>query len=163
VVFGQNIDIESGETFTGDLVVFGGNVTVEEGARLNGNLVVFGGRVESDGEVDGDLVIIGGQVSLDEHALVTGDVVTVGGQVDRAEGAVIEGEVVNNVKPEITIPNGRVPVAPEVNIPEMVRVGFNPFREFAANVGMSVLMALFAMLVTLFFQDRLGRVSQAAV
>lgn len=160
VVFGENLTIESGDTFLGDLVVFGGNVTVEEGAELKGNLVVFGGTVSSDGEVDGDLVIIGGQVSLAEHAVVTGDVVTVGGQLRRAEGAVIEGEVVNNVKPEITIPNGRVP---EVSVPDMVTVGFNPFWEFGRVIGVSLLMAFLAVLVTLFFQDRLSRVSQAAI
>jgi hypothetical protein len=163
VVFGENLTIESGETFSGDLVVFGGNVTVEEDARLDGNLVVFGGTVKSDGEVDGDLVIIGGQVSLDEHAVVTGDVVTVGGQLNREEGSIIEGEVVNNVRPEITIPEPGMPVVPEANVPEIVKVGFNPFWEFGRVVGVSLLMAFLAMLVNLFFQDRLGRVSQAAI
>jgi hypothetical protein len=160
VVFGENLTLESGETFTGDLVVFGGNVRIEEDAELSGNLVILGGTVSSDGLVDGDLVVFGGQVSLDEHAVVTGDVVTVGGQLNREEGSVIEGEVVNNVQPEITVPDGRVP---EVTIPEVVQVGFNPFWEFGRLVGVSVLMALFAMLVTLFFQDRLSRVSHAAV
>jgi cytoskeletal protein CcmA (bactofilin family) len=161
VVFGENLTIESGDTFSGDLVVFGGNVTVEEGAGLDGNLVVFGGTVSSDGEVDGDLVIIGGQVSLDEHAVVTGDVVTVGGQLNREEGSVIEGEVVNNVRPEITIPDA--PVVPDVNVPEVVNVRFNPFWEFGRVTGVSLFMAFLAMLVTLFFQDRLSRVSQAAI
>jgi hypothetical protein len=163
VVFGQDFTIESGESFTGDLIVFGGNVTVEEDAQLNGNLVVFGGQVGSDGEVDGDLVIIGGQVSLNQHAVVTGDVVTVGGQLERAEGAVIEGEVVNNIQPDIRIPNGRVPVVPDVTVPDVVRVNFNPFWEFTQTLGVSLLMAFFAVMVTLFLQDRLSRVSQAAV
>jgi cytoskeletal protein CcmA (bactofilin family) len=163
VVFGQNLTIDSGDIFTGDLIVFGGNVTIEEDAKLDGNLVVFGGQVTSDGEVDGDLVMIGGQVRLDEHARVTGDVVTVGGQLDRAEGAVVEGEVVNNVQPEITIPNGSVPGVPEVDVPDVVRVSFNPFWEFARILGVSLLMAFLAMLATLFFQDRLGGVSKAVV
>lgn len=163
VVFGQNLTIESGEIFAGDLVVFGGNVTIEENARLDGNLVVFGGQITSDGEVNGDLAIIGGQVILDQHARVTGDVVTVGGQLQRAEGSVIEGEVVNNVQPEIVIPNGRVPVTPEVNVPDVVRVSFNPIWEFARTLGVSLLMAFLALLVTLFFQGRLSLVSQAAV
>lgn len=163
VVFGRNFTIDSGDIFTGDLIVFGGNVTVEEDARLDGSLVVFGGQVTSDGEVDGDVVMIGGQVSLDEHARVTGDVVTVGGQLARAEGAVVEGEVVNNVQPEITIPNGGVPGVPEADIPDVARVNFNPFWEFTRILGVSLLMAFLAMLATLFFQDRLGRVSQAVV
>ena len=77
VIFGSNFTLESGKTFTGDLVVFGGNVTVEEDASLNGNLVIFGGTAKSNGQVNGDVVIIGGQVMLDEKAHVTGDVVTV--------------------------------------------------------------------------------------
>lgn len=165
VLFGENVTIESGETFEGDLVVFGGNVTIESDAELIGSLVVFGGTVESDGTVDGDIVIIGGQVLLEEDALVSGDVVTVGGQLQREEGAVIEGEVINNVQPDIEIPGGQIPpvvIPPDVPNP-VVRVGFNPFWEFAQAVGSSLLMAFLAMLVTLFFQDRLSRVSQAAV
>ncbi|HUG33496.1 MAG TPA: hypothetical protein VMJ90_01910, partial [Anaerolineales bacterium] len=38
VLFGENLTIENGDTFSGDLVVFGGNVTVEEDAELKGNL-----------------------------------------------------------------------------------------------------------------------------
>lgn len=163
VVFGSNFTVESGDSFDGDLVVFGGNVTIEKDADLNGNLVVFGGTVNSNGKVDGDVVAIGGQVVLDENALVTGDVVTVGGQVERAEGAVIEGEVVNNVQPEIDIPSGRVPPGSDIQVPNIVKVGFNPFLEFGRVLGVSLLMAFLGILGTLFFQDRLGKVSQAVV
>ena len=163
VIFGENFTLKSEESFDGDLVVFGGNVTIEENADLNGNLVVFGGTVNSDGKVDGDVVIIGGQVQLDEHALVTGDVVTVGGQLDRAEGATVEGEIVNNIQPEFDFPNGQVPPVPDVRIPEIINVGFNPLWEFGKVVGASLIVAFLGMLATLFFQDRLGRVSQAVV
>lgn len=163
VIFGSNFTLESGETFEGDLVVFGGNVTIEEDAELNGNLVVFGGTAISNGKVDGDVVVIGGQVKLEEQALVSGDVVTVGGQLERAQGATIEGEVVNNVQPEIDIPNGRVPPGPDIQVPNIVKVGFNPFLEFGRVLGVSILMAFLGMLATLFFQDRLGRVSKAVV
>src|SRR5215207_9888284 len=111
VIFGSNFTLESGDSFSGDLVVFGGNVTLEDDTELNGNLVVFGGTVVSDGNVNGDVVIIGGQV-------------------ERAEGAVVEGEVLNNVAPEIELPNGRVPPdidVPNVHIPNEINAGFNPF------------------------------------
>ena len=165
VIFGSNFTLENGESFNGDLVVFGGNVTIKEDAELNGNLVVFGGTAESNGKVNGDVVIIGGQVKLDEQAFVAGDVVTVGGQLQRAEGATVEGEVVNNVKPDIEIPNGRIPpivTLPDVSTP-VVNVGFNPFREFGMALGWATVVALLGVLATLFFQDRLGRVSQAVV
>ena len=163
VVFGSNFTLESGDTFEGDLVVFGGNVTVEEDAKLNGNLVVFGGTVTSNGSVHGDLVIIGGQVELENQALVTGDVVTVGGQLTRSEGATIEGDVVNNIQPKINVPNGQIPEIPNVTVPDVINVGFNPFWEFGKVVGTALVIAFLGMLVTLFFQDQLGRVSQAVV
>ena len=109
VIFGSNFTLESGDTFNGDLVVFGGNVTIEENASLHGNLVVIGGRIASSGETQGDVVVVGGQVSLEKSALVTGDLVTVGGQLQQSEGAVIEGDIVNNVAPNVVLPSGRIP------------------------------------------------------
>ncbi len=106
VIFGSNFTLKSGDEFNGDLVVFGGNVTVEQGADLNGNLVVFGGTVSANGNVNGDVVVIGGQVKLEDEAMVSGDVVSIGGQVQKAEGATVKGEIVNNVSPEIQLPNG---------------------------------------------------------
>ncbi len=165
VHFGENIVIASGETFEGDLIVFGGNVTIEEDGELDGSLVVFGGVVDSNGTVKGDVVIIGGQVSLNDEALVTGGVTTVGGQLHQADGAVIEGEVTNNVRPEFDGPNGHVPpvvIPPDVPAP-VVEVNFNPFWGFARVIGVSILMAFLGALGTLFFQDRLSKVSQAVV
>ena len=163
VIFGDDFTLASGDTFSGDLVVFGGNVTIEEEAELQGNLIVFGGTAESNGGIKGDVVIIGGQVNLDEKAVVSGDVVTIGGQLDRAEGATVEGDVVNNLPPNIEIPSGQIP--PEIPIPNnpIVNVRFNPFLEFGRVMGSAIFMAVLGMLATLFFRDRLDRVSQAVV
>ena len=165
VVFGSNFTLESEEEFNGDLVVFGGNVVIEENAQLNGNLVVFGGTISADGEVNGDVVIIGGQVDLEENAIVEGDVVTIGGQVQRAEGATVEGEVIHNAAPEINLPSGRIPPdvdVPSVPIPE-INVGYNPFWEFSRVFGSALLVSFLGILATLFFQERLDRVSHAIV
>lgn len=164
VIFGSNYTLESGDAFNGDLVVFGGNVTIEEDAQLNGSLVVFGGTVTSDGNMNGDVVIIGGQVKLDEHAVVNGDVVTIGGQVQRAEGATVTGEVVHNVTPDL--PSGRIPPVidvPNVPFPTRINLDFNPFWEFGRVFGSALLVSILGVLATLFFQDRLARVSQAIV
>lgn len=180
VVFGSNITIESGDPFEGDLVVFGGNVTIEEDAIMNGDLVVIGGRVESDGEVNGDIVNVGGQVVLNETAVVSGDVVTVGGQLRKEDGATVEGDIVNNVAPQIDIPNGNIPPlvpnipdVPEVpsvpsvpgipDVPSVVNVRFNPFLEFGRVFMSSLLMAILGILTVLFFKERLDKVSQAIV
>lgn len=166
VIFGSNFTLESGDTFSGDLVVFGGNVTIEDEADLDGNLVVFGGTVSSDGNIDGDVVIIGGQVKLEEKSVVSGDVVTIGGQVQRAEGSVVEGEIMNNVAPEIDLPNGRLPPGvdvPAVEIPNEINVGFNPFWEFGRVFGSALIVSFLGILAALFFQERIDRVSQAIV
>jgi hypothetical protein len=166
VIFGSNFTLESGEEYNGDLVVFGGNVDIEEEAELNGNLIVFGGTISADGFMNGDVVIIGGQVDLEEHAVVQGDVVTIGGQVERAEGATVEGEVIHNVAPEIELPQGRVPPdvdVPSVPIPTQINVGYNPFWEFGRVFGSALLVSILGILATLFFQERLDRISQAIV
>jgi len=165
VIFGSNYTVESGETFNGDLVVFGGNVTIEKGADLNGNLVVFGGTITSDGNVNGDVVIMGGQVQLDENAVVDGDLVTIGGQMERAEGSEINGEVVNNVAPEIELPDGRIPpdvVVPNVPTPN-VDIRFNPFLDFFQVFFWAFVIAGFAMLLTLFWQTPIERAGNTIV
>lgn len=169
IIFGSNFTLESGDTFVGDLVVFGGNVTIEEDAVLNGSLVVIGGTIRSNGEMQGDIVVMGGQVSLEQAALVTGDVVTIGGQLERAEGAEIEGDVVNNAAPDILLPNGRIPPTlpdtpgvPDIPRPE-VRINYNPFGEFMRVFGSAILVSFLGVLATLFFQSHLARVSQAVV
>ena len=168
VIFGNDFTLESGDTYSGDIVVFGGNVTIEEEAELKGNLIVFGGTAVSDGEVSGDVVIIGGQVELSDTAVVSGDVVTIGGQLDRADGAEVRGDVVNNLPPDIQIPPippiPEAQIPPEINIPDtVVNVRFNPFMEFGRVLGSAVFMGVLGMLATLFFRDRLDRVSQAAI
>ena len=162
VIFGNDFTLESGDTYSGDIVVFGGNVMIEEEAELKGNLIVFGGTAVSDGGITGDVVIIGGQVDLNDAAVVTGDVVTIGGQLERAEGAEVRGDVVNNLPPDIQIPEAQIP--PEINIPDqVVNVRFNPFMEFGRVLGSAVFMGVLGMLATLFFRDRLDRVSQAVI
>lgn len=156
LVFGDNYTLKSGDTLAGDLVVFGGNVTIEEDAELNGNLVVIGGIVESGGNVNGDVVVIGGQIDLTETTVVSGDVVTIGGQLTRAEGAEIKGEVIKNVSPNITVPNGSLPP----NVPEVVKdiqFNFNPFGEIFWAVFWAVALAGFAMLLSLFWQSQIER------
>ena len=162
VIFGSNFTLESGDTFEGDLVVFGGNVTVEEEAELKGNLIVFGGTVRSNGDVKGDVVIIGGQVALEEKALVTVDVVTIGGQLQRAEGSVIEGDVVNNIPPNIQIPNGKIPSVPDAPSPN-VRIDFNPITDVFWIFFWATVVSAFAMLLSLFWQPQLDRAGAAIV
>jgi hypothetical protein len=169
VIFGSNFTLESGDTFDGDLVVFGGNVTIEEKATLNGNLVVIGGTIDSSGQTEGDVVVVGGQVKLEKSAVVAGDLVTIGGQMERAEGATIKGEVINNVAPDIQIPNGRIPpVVPGApGLPDVPRpnfnINFNPFAEVFWIFFWAVIVSAFAMLLALFWQPQLERAGSLIV
>lgn len=169
VIFGDNFTLEKGESFNGDLVVFGGNVIIEDEASLNGNLVVIGGTIKSNGETNGDVVVVGGQVNLEGSALVTGDVVTIGSQLSRAESAKIEGEVVNNVAPNVTFPAGRIPptapAAPSLpNVPgPNIHIDYNPFAQVFWIVFWAVFVSGFAMLLALFWQPQLERAGKAMV
>jgi hypothetical protein len=168
VIFGSNYTVKSGDTFDGDLVVFGGNVTIEQDATLNGDLVVIGGTVKSNGETKGDLVVVGGQVSLETTAVVTGDLVTIGGQLQRAEGAKIEGEVVNNAAPNITIPGRVPPTAPETpGVPDVphpnFNINFNPFVQVFWIFFWAVIVSAFSMLIALFWQPQIERTGKAIV
>ena len=169
VIFGNNFTLEKGDTYNGDLVVFGGNVTLEADTDLNGNLVVIGGTIKSSGKTKGDVVVVGGQISLEKAALVTGDVVTIGSQLTRAEGAKIEGEVVNNVAPNMTFPSGRIPptapnspVVPDVPSPN-IHFNYNPFGQAFRIVFWAVIVSVFSMLLTLFWQPQLERTGKAIV
>jgi acetyltransferase-like isoleucine patch superfamily enzyme len=165
VIFGSNFTLAKDDTFNGDLVVFGGNVTVEEGAKLNGNIVVFGGTISSNGNVNGDVVAIGGQVKLDEKAVVGGDLVTIGGQAQQAEGAVVKGQVVNNVSPDVQLPNGRIPpvvTTPNVPTPN-INVDFNPVLQIFNIFFWAFIVAGFAMLLTLFWQTPIERAGNIIV
>ena len=169
VIFGRNYTVESGDTFEGDLVVFGGNVTVEENATLNGDLVVVGGTITSNGEMVGDVVVVGGQVRLEESAVVARDVITIGGQLDLAEGARVEGDIINNVAPNIEFPDGRVPpVIPDVpavpNVPNpSFNIDYNPFADLFWIFFWAVIVSAFAMLIALFWQPQLERAGSLIV
>ncbi|MGB8982805.1 MAG: hypothetical protein WCC12_13085, partial [Anaerolineales bacterium] len=100
---------------------------------------------------------------------VAGDVVTIGGQLKQAEGARVEGEVVNNVAPNITLPTGRVPpTTPAVpNIPDVARpnftVDFHPLGEISWIFVRALLLGAFGMLLALFWQTQIERTGEAIV
>jgi len=101
VVFGGIFTLEAGETLDGDLAVFGGSAVLEAGSRVDGDVAVMGGSLRVAGDVDGDVVIFGGTVTLEDTAVVDGDLVTFGGTIHRREGAVVRGQVVEGVGPDL--------------------------------------------------------------
>lgn len=79
-------------TVGGDVSVASGTVSVEEGAAI-GSLSVGSGDVSIDGTVRGDANIGASTISLGETAVVEGDL-RYDGDLVRADGAVVQGEVV---------------------------------------------------------------------
>jgi hypothetical protein len=158
IIFGDNFTLKEGEELDGDLVVLGGNVTIEEGAKVTGTVVVFGGNVDSDGAITKDLVSFGGNIDLAENAKVSGDVVIFGGNINADPKAVIKGEIVKNTEsPSISIPNVDAPVNPTE--PFVVDYGSNPLVNAAGVLARSLAMAALAMLIAVFLQPQIDKVS----
>lgn len=80
------------------IVRFGNDVVVEEGMRVR-DAVVIGGDITVNGVVEHDVVAVAGSVTLGSEAVVGRNAVSVGGTIDRAEGAEVQGDIV-----EVNIP-----------------------------------------------------------
>ncbi|SHK18541.1 hypothetical protein SAMN02745227_01726 [Anaerobranca californiensis DSM 14826] len=85
---GENIRVQQGETYVGDVVSFREDVLIE--GTVNGNVVVFRGDVDIKGTVNGDVVVFGGNVKV--IGTINGDVVVFGGKILEHPTAIIRGE-----------------------------------------------------------------------
>jgi len=160
VVIGGSALLESGSTFYGDLVVIGGTVDIKERVEFSGDAVIIGGSLTVNTEMRGDIVIIGGPTYLQDNAHIRGDLVTIGGSVQRAEGARIDGSMVDN--PALPIrPDG-----PGINVPAAgprFVVDTNPLVEIFWLFAKSVGYGLLALLIVLFLPQYTRRISDAIV
>jgi cytoskeletal protein CcmA (bactofilin family) len=80
----EDVVLEPGERFDGDLGVFEGNLTIAETSVVNGDVFVTDGDIELAGRVNGNLAIIDGELELAEAGEVTGDVFGMGRELDVA-------------------------------------------------------------------------------
>jgi cytoskeletal protein CcmA (bactofilin family) len=107
----EDVSLEPGETFNGDLGVFNGNLTVPQGSLVNGDVFVTNGDAEIDGQISGSVAVISGDYSLGESGLakgdvftmsgdqeisgrVTGDVSVLFGNIDLKDTAIVDGNVI---------------------------------------------------------------------
>ncbi len=107
----EDVTLEPGQTFNGDMGVFNGNLTVPRGSQVNGDVFVTNGDAEIDGQINGSLAVISGDLELGQSALakgdvfvmsgdqeiagrVTGDVSVMFGNIDLKETADVDGDVV---------------------------------------------------------------------
>jgi len=89
----EDVSLESGETFNGDLGVFNGDLTIPEDSVVNGDVFVTEGAVDLGGRVNGDLAIINGELLSRESGHVSGDVFGLGRRLDVA--GQVDGDLSN--------------------------------------------------------------------
>lgn len=164
VVVGGNYTLESGETLDGNLFVIGGNATIEDGATLNGEIVVGGGNLSISGLVNGNIFATGGSVSLEETANIQGNIATLGGSVDRAAGAIVSGEITNDLRqPFHFLMPGSTDLTPDTDVQVRVNPVYDAIWSAFWVLMRSFLWAALAVLVVLFTPASTERVSKAAM
>jgi cytoskeletal protein CcmA (bactofilin family) len=70
----EDVTLEAGERFDGDLGVFNGDLTMPQGSTVNGDVFVANGDAEIAGRVNGDLAVISGDLELSPSGWVEGEV-----------------------------------------------------------------------------------------
>ena len=161
VIFGGTYTLEEGDTQNGDLVIMGGTATLEESSTVNGDVVLLGGTVTGNGTINGNLVGMGGSIDLGESAVVNGDLVTMGATMDRAEGAQVNGEVIQNFSLPFHFPTpsekpGK-PSGPDID------VNFNPVLDTIWFFFRMFIWAALAILVMIFFANQADRIATTAL
>jgi hypothetical protein len=80
----EDVTLEPGETFDGDLGIFEGDLTVPAGSVVRGDVFMTNGDAQIAGRIDGDLAVISGRLVLSEEGRVEGDLFGMAGQADIA-------------------------------------------------------------------------------
>ncbi len=80
----EDVSLEPGETFDGDLGVFDGDLTVPQGSAVDGDVFVTNGDAEIGGRINGSVAVISGDLSLTGSGLVQGDVFVMSGDQEIA-------------------------------------------------------------------------------
>lgn len=80
----EDVQLEPGETFHGDLGIFDGDLIVPKGSMVEGDVFLTNGDAQIDGQIRGSLAIIGGDLVLVESAKVWDDVFAMSGDQEIA-------------------------------------------------------------------------------
>lgn len=84
IFLGENVSLDAGQVFDGDLGVFDGNLAVPETSVVNGDVFIVNGNVDLAGRVNGSLAVIRGSLRMTETSRVEGDVLGVSGDQEVA-------------------------------------------------------------------------------
>jgi hypothetical protein len=80
----EDVSLQPGETFNGDLGVFNGDLDMPAGSTVNGDVFVANGDARVAGRVNGNLAVIDGDLELMTTGWVAGDSFSLGGKQDVA-------------------------------------------------------------------------------
>lgn len=80
----EDVSLEPGETFKGDMGIFSGNLTVPAGSSVDGDVFVTNGDAEVGGQISGSLTVISGDLWLRESGVAQGGVFTMNGDQEIA-------------------------------------------------------------------------------
>ena len=106
VVYDGDVEVREGGQIQGNLVVYSGDIKIQEGGEVAGDVSAFSGDIELEGRVDGNISSWSGDIELKDTAYVAGDISVLSGDIDRDDGAYIGGNVVQG--PSLKLP-GAVP------------------------------------------------------
>jgi len=80
----EDVSLEPGETFDGDLGIFDGNLTVPQNSVVKGDVFITNGDARIAGRIDGSLAVMNGALVLSEGARVEGDLFGMAGSAEIA-------------------------------------------------------------------------------
>ena len=75
----EDVMLEPGEVYDGDLGIFNGDLSVPKGSGVKGDVFVTNGDVEIAGRIDGSLAVVSGDLTLEQGAVVDGDLFVMSG------------------------------------------------------------------------------------
>jgi hypothetical protein len=153
---GGSYTLHRGETLPGNLCLLGGVATIEEGAVVQGEARVMGGALNVRGLVDGDIIAASGAITLGPTAVVTGDIALTAASLNQAQGARVEGRLLQRWGETNAAVGGLADSSRFAQLADpLLRSLFVLFLSFvAAGLGL---------LVMLFFSRQVERTVQAFV
>jgi hypothetical protein len=89
---GSDVTVLAGEVYHGDVTCIHGHARID--GRVNGDVTVVAGSLEISGTITGDVVSIATHTRLAQGATIEGQLINVGGSLDR-DGAKVHGQTVN--------------------------------------------------------------------
>lgn len=165
VVLGGSYSLDSGETLDGSLIIIGGTASLAEGSTITGDVVLTGGTITAAGTINGDIVLIGGSAQLKGTVHVLGNMVSASSTVSQDEGATIDGKIQEHATIPFLLPFSTSKPSLPNTVPQVAKpkidLHLDPLMT-AFGIGFrSFVLAILAMLLSMFFPNAIRKISRA--